>query len=345
MINIPKNQEFVNCIDIIPNSIPVLNSINIDNFSSSNIKFIQEDTLFYYIPQIIPHKYVALFDIDWTMTYAEQAFGPHWAVDDIHILPQRKETIIMLIKSGYTIVFISNQKAKTKPTIKKKCDRISNFLHKLHLPCYALIATGDDIFSKPNIGMWEKVNQLIPDIKYAFYVGDALGRKKDYADVDKEFAINANIPYYSPEEFFPLDKVELPSGKNMVITVGLPGAGKSSFINKYLSPLGFKHLSRDKLNLGKEAFQKIVLTTAKQGFKDIAVDATNLSIENRKIYYEIAKLYNYSVTILYFVRDAYGWNKLRDKPIPKIVYYKLFKDFDPPSIEKDKHNVILINNF
>ena len=49
---------------------------------------------------------------------------------------------------------------------------------KLHLPCYVFISLGDDNYRKPNTGIWDKITTLIPDIKYAFYVGDALGRPK-----------------------------------------------------------------------------------------------------------------------------------------------------------------------
>ena len=40
------------------------------------------------------------------------------------------------------------------------------------------------------------------DKNKSFYVGDALGRKEDWSDVDKKFAENIGIKYYSPDEIF-----------------------------------------------------------------------------------------------------------------------------------------------
>ena len=344
----PENPDFIKCLDSIPNVQNILRDLNINNFYIPQINFEQENTLFFYVPPIIPQKYLAIFDIDWTVTYSEETLFPI-REHDIHILPQRKEILTKLFKLGYTIIFITNQKAKTKSTIKKKCNRIANFLQKLNLPCYAFIATGGDgdKFRKPNIGIWTKINQLIPDIKYAFFVGDALGRAKDFGDSDKMFAVNAGIrDIYSPEEFFPIDKFIIEPGKNMVIVVGMPGVGKSTFINKNLVPEGFYHISRDELKITtQENFAKAVNAIAKTDVPNIVVDATNLTLEIREDFYKIARKYKYNITVLYFVRDAYGWNTLRTKPIEKWAYFRHYNKFIPPSTEKDKQKIVLINNF
>ena len=38
--------------------------------------------------------------------------------------------------------------------------------------------------------------------KLCFYVGDAAGRLNDHADTDYKFALNLNIPFYTPEQVF-----------------------------------------------------------------------------------------------------------------------------------------------
>lgn len=38
--------------------------------------------------------------------------------------------------------------------------------------------------------------------KIEYYVGDAAGRKNDFSDSDKAFAINADLHFYTPEELF-----------------------------------------------------------------------------------------------------------------------------------------------
>ena len=69
-----------------------------------------------------------------------------------------------------------------------------------------------DIYRKPNIGMFQVVEQVYRDAGYAidmknsFYVGDAAGRValrkgdiRDHADTDYKWALNVGLPFYTPE--------------------------------------------------------------------------------------------------------------------------------------------------
>ena len=40
------------------------------------------------------------------------------------------------------------------------------------------------------------------DIKLSFYCGDACGRENDFSDTDLKFALNLNIPVFTPEYIF-----------------------------------------------------------------------------------------------------------------------------------------------
>lgn len=64
------------------------------------------------------------------------------------------------------------------------------------------MSIGDDIYRKPNIGMWHVFRQMVPDIKSAFYSGNNGGRSSDKSDSDKIFAQNIGIPFYFPEQIF-----------------------------------------------------------------------------------------------------------------------------------------------
>lgn len=69
-----------------------------------------------------------------------------------------------------------------------------------------------DIYRKPNIGMFQVVEQVYRDAGYAIdmensiYVGDAAGRVglgrgaiKDHADTDYKWALNVELPFMTPE--------------------------------------------------------------------------------------------------------------------------------------------------
>lgn len=67
-----------------------------------------------------------------------------------------------------------------------------------------------DSYRKPNTGMLQEFYQdTETDNDIEYYVGDAAGRKNDFSDSDKVFAIKCHLEFYTPEELFsmyPTDK-------------------------------------------------------------------------------------------------------------------------------------------
>jgi bifunctional polynucleotide phosphatase/kinase len=345
---VPINPNFWKCLNDIPLDINVilqiLGTINIENeYKILNYDFIREGDLFYHIPNIIPHSYIAAFDIDWTLSFSEKKLEPYLAEPwDIKLLPNRVSKLVELFKIGYTIVLFSNQNVAEK-TKKSRISRIKTLLEKIGVPCYVFIATGRDKYRKPAVGMWEKfVSLLDVPVEFAFYVGDALGRPQDFSNSDKEFAENIGIPYYSPEEFFDSTKVSLQPGKNMVILVGMPGSGKTSYTEKELLSLGYIHVSSDKLKSNKKRIQNEVQKVLNMG-ENVVIDATNAKQETRQVYYNMAETKGYNVIILYFVRNGFGWNELREKKVPRIAYNIYFSNLDPPTTLNTPGQLYLID--
>lgn len=118
------------------------------------------------------------------------------------------------------------------------------------------------------------------DRENSVFVGDAGGRipdakgasaaAKDFSCSDRNFAHNIGFKYQTPEEFFlgeePRDfardfdlsnfpfseegqdggeRVEKTNDKDIVLFIGPPGAGKSTFYWKYLKPLGYERVNQD----------------------------------------------------------------------------------------------------
>lgn len=118
------------------------------------------------------------------------------------------------------------------------------------------------------------------DRKQSIYVGDAAGRpfghrswiggnEKDFSDSDRKFALNAGLMFNTPEEFFlgkseekfmflgfdacawqdsfvsQAGKVvghEIGDGLEMVLMVGLPGSGKTTFAKNNFESKGILSL-------------------------------------------------------------------------------------------------------
>lgn len=130
-------------------------------------------------------------------------------------------TVITTVKAkyndGFKIVILTNQagvtSGKTKVAdIKKK---IENIIKALGVPVQAFVATGDNCFRKPLIGMWQtlcdlKNDDISVDYNPSYYVGDAAGRpenkamkkKKDHSTVDRLMALNIGLEFFTPEEHF-----------------------------------------------------------------------------------------------------------------------------------------------
>lgn len=208
--------------------------------------------------------------------------------------------------------------------------------------------------------------------KKSFFCGDAAGRvrpgqfkkkmhptsnKGDHSDTDRKFALNIGINFLTPEEFYlknapviqytlsGVDPKQLiktvidssyvfePRKKEMIIMVGLPGAGKTEFVKKYILPEKYVHINRDTcksktkcLDLTKKALEKK---------KSVVIDNTNPDVLSRMEYTLLAQEYGYhhirAIIMNTEVSIAKHLNNVRhvysNGTIPKInnITYNIFK--------------------
>ncbi|CAJ0959979.1 unnamed protein product [Ranitomeya imitator] len=228
-------------------------------------------------------------------------------------------------------------RGKLRPEVfKAKAEAI---LDELGIPVQIFVATGMGIYRKPATGMWdflcEKANDGIKVKKEdCIYVGDAAGRpanwapdrkKKDFSCSDRLFAVNIGINFYTPEEFFlgwkkaafqlptfdpkaldpngppyePASSSLVLSSVEVVVTVGFPAAGKSTFIKENLVPKGYVYANRDTLG----TWQKCVAACeeALKNKKSIVIDNTNPDVESRSRYINCAKKAGVPVRCFFFV--------------------------------------------
>jgi len=197
---------------------------------------------------------------------------------------------------------------------------------RLGIPFNFLAATEKDhIYRKPRPGMWylfnERLNQSQNiDLDKSFYVGDAAGRvanwklniPKDFNDTDRKFAMNLSIQFFTPQEYF-LSKPQAPfelsfdpkkylesvpclytsetaqlvsSEQEIILFVGPPASGKTTFYQTYLSSHQYKHVNLDTMKSTSKCLSSV--STFINEKKSIVVDNTNPDIETRKSYIRIA---------------------------------------------------------
>jgi bifunctional polynucleotide phosphatase/kinase len=263
------------------------------------------------------------------------------------LLPDVKKKLDNLYQSGYNIVLISNQKRRKigDPKLTEKLEKIAK---QIDLPFIAYCAREEDVYRKPMIG----ISYLIPEWmgKLEGYVGDAAGRVGDHSDDDKLWAKNMNIPFYVPEEYFntvPLLKSNQKpplKDKNLIIMMGYPASGKSTYVNQNLSD--FVSVSRDELKT-MEKCEKVAEISLKEG-KDVVIDNVNFKKDDRERFILLGKKYGYNIIGIHVatgMEKSMEYSKSRpDKKIPPVVFYKLRKEFQEPEMEEGFDKIFKIIN-
>ncbi|CAG8770497.1 2087_t:CDS:2, partial [Dentiscutata heterogama] len=97
--------------------------------------------------------------------------------------------------------------------------------------------------------------------------------------------LSRDVPLFTPSS-----QLALPAGQcEVVMFVGYPASGKSTFAKKWLVNYGYVHVNQDTMKTKQKCIQ--ACETALKENKSVVIDNTNPSIESRKQYIDIAKQY------------------------------------------------------
>ena len=317
----------------------------------------------------LKNKKIAAFDLDDTLITTKS--GSDFAIDENDWqLYNIKPKLNKLVADGYCLVIISNQlgitKGKTDPEMWKK--KLHNIINDIGIAFTILVALKDDMYRKPRTKLWDEF--INGDKTTSFYVGDAggLGKrkingneiKKDFSDTDLKFALNVGIKFIHRDEFvwnvknlkFKLEPITItnqsrneftPNNSNkpeMIINVGLPASGKSSFSYKYIVHHGYEYINRDTLKTQKKCLIKT--EKALKNGNSVIIDNTNVTIMERQPYIELAKKYNIQCRCLVFttpkeicIHNNYYRNFITNNAvsvIPQIVYNMMNKKYEEPKL-------------
>ncbi|KAJ4480431.1 polynucleotide kinase 3 phosphatase-domain-containing protein [Lentinula edodes] len=281
---------------------------------------------------------VAAFDLDGTLI--KPSFGKgavkkaskgappawEWWRDKIpHALEE-------LSSEGYSIVIISNQaiKGTSLTTWKEKVGLIAATIPSVPFRIFAAITK--DEYRKPMPGMWNELQRIFKedgiqiDRTVSFFVGDAAGRDGDFASTDRKWALNVDIPFFTPEEYFLKQPVQRkfkldgfnvanlsqlplfspahtpvipePRQQEVVLFVGYPGLGKSTICERYFVSKGYERINQD--TLGTRPKCVAAVEKSLQEGTSCVVDNTNRDVQTRKYYVDVARKFKVPIRCFVF---------------------------------------------
>ncbi|KAM6932889.1 bifunctional polynucleotide phosphatase/kinase-like [Xenentodon cancila] len=281
-------------------------------------------------------------------------------------------------------------KGKLRPEVFKS--KVEDVLATLQLPVQVFVATGPGIFRKPVTGMWnylcEKVNDGVTvDKTQSFYIGDAAGRpenwapgkkKKDFSCSDRLFALNIGLQFQTPEEYFlgwksaPYSLPEFDPRKldstarlydppaasltssetEVIVAVGYPASGKSTFFHTHIIPKGYVYVNRDTLGSWQNCVS--ACDRALREGRSVAVDNTNPDPESRKRYVDVAKAAGVSCRCFHFsasLDQAKHNNRFREMApsdskhtkVNDMVFHSYKKQFVAPALSEGFSQILQIH--
>ena len=191
------------------------------------------------------NKYIFGFDLDNTLIKF------NLKINTFELLYENIIVKLKKIMKLYNIVIITNQAYNKYNLFEEKITKLLELFTKNNIYIYIYVSTKNDNYRKPNIGL---INIIEKDYcnKLKYYCGDACGRKGDFSDTDYKFALNLNIPIFTPEQIFcnsknktifnimypELNKIKynfnyIPNKKEMIIMIGYPASGSKKYIKLY----------------------------------------------------------------------------------------------------------------
>jgi predicted kinase len=174
-----------------------------------------------------------------------------------------------------------------------------------------------------------------------------------------ELETQPEIPSVPPAEAQPADRSPQAPKGYVVLAIGMPGSGKTTwFRRRGVTPLS-SDLLRNILfdDVEEQRYQGLVFSTLRSLLRArlIArmpwnyVDATNLSVHERRQWIKMAKSFGYEVQAVFFdvpLEVCLERNRARDRSVSEDVMKKMAEKLKPPVFEEgfDKITVVRVKS-
>lgn len=296
-------------------------------------------------------------------------------------LPNVKDKLEELYRD-FNIVIFSNQNGvqKGKCTHELVRNNFDTFISKVNLPISVFYSIGNDIYRKPNIGMFTLFKQTC-NKPLEWYCGDACGRRKDFSNSDLYFANNCGIQLKTPEHTFNSQDntisivkcselysddtwvnglntnssklietyekdIELSNDKKvLILMMGAQGSGKSLISERLAKRYNYNVISSDNIPSKSKLKQQLKKYIALE--QGIIIDNTNASLRNREEWYRMVDESWKKVVIYINIPKPVSFHLVKyrethtDKHIPNVAVHSFYKRLEPPT-DKEGH-IIEIN--
>lgn len=133
----------------------------------------------------------------------------------------------------------------------------------------------------------------------------------------------------------------------LIISIGLPGSGKSTYYRKYLAG-SHTQISKDLMSGSKkEQIQREMIIRALTEGKNVVIDNTSVTAEIRKPLIDLGHQYGANVIAYYFattIKECIARNAQRDgrARVPNIAIYTMAKKFQEPTIAEGFNDILII---
>ncbi|KFY54859.1 hypothetical protein V497_07402 [Pseudogymnoascus sp. VKM F-4516 (FW-969)] len=245
-------------------------------------------------PPAAPKKKIAAFDLDWTLVksasgkrFVYEAGDWKWWNPNVPKLLKK-----LYHEEGFIVVIISNQGAitlhpdrKAPSALRNRLEswkgKVASILRTLDIPTTIYTATAFDNYRKPRTG-----------IGFADNIGIPLFTPEEYFlnEKPREYARS-----FEPSEYVnaatvngePVPPLFVKSNEQeIVLFVGSPASGKSTFYTTHLSP-HYTRINQDLLKTRDKCLK--TARTALEAGKSVAVDNTNADEATRAYWVKLAK--------------------------------------------------------